>query len=51
MGDRPREPRRTLRCPSSPTEEIREGERVVLVNTESTEKYLPTIRGLLGGGL
>jgi threonine synthase len=30
---------------------IREGDRVVLVNTASAEKYLPTIRGCLGGGL
>jgi threonine synthase len=30
---------------------IRRGERVVLVNTASPEKYLPTIRGELGGGL
>jgi threonine synthase len=30
---------------------IREGDRVVLVNTASAEKYLPTVRALLGGGL
>jgi threonine synthase len=30
---------------------IREGDRVVLVNTASAEKYLPAIRELLGGGL
>jgi threonine synthase len=30
---------------------IRVGDRAVLVNTASTEKYLPTIRRLLGGGL
>jgi threonine synthase len=30
---------------------IRPGDRVVLVNTASAEKYLPAIRGLLGGGL
>ena len=30
---------------------IRPGDRVVLVNTASAEKYLPTIRALLGGGL
>jgi threonine synthase len=30
---------------------IRAGDRVVLVNTASPEKYLPTIRDLLGGGL
>jgi threonine synthase len=30
---------------------IHEGERVVLVNTASPEKYLPTIRQLLNGGL
>ncbi len=30
---------------------IRRGDRVVLVNTASAEKYLPTIRDLLGGGL
>jgi threonine synthase len=30
---------------------IRPGERVVLVNTASAEKYLPTIRDGLGGGL
>lgn len=30
---------------------IREGDRVVLVNTAAAEKYLPTIRDLLGGGL
>jgi threonine synthase len=30
---------------------IREGDRVVLVNTASAEKYLPNIRMLLGGGL
>lgn len=30
---------------------IREGDRVVLVNTASAEKYLPTIRDCLGGGL
>jgi threonine synthase len=30
---------------------IRAGERVVLVNTASAEKYLPTIRELLDGGL
>jgi threonine synthase len=29
---------------------IREGDRVVLVNTASTENYLPTIRRLLGEG-
>jgi threonine synthase len=31
--------------------QIRPGDRVVLVNTASAEKYLPTIRGLLDGGL
>jgi threonine synthase len=30
---------------------IRRGDRVVLVNTASAEKYLPSIRELLGGGL
>jgi threonine synthase len=30
---------------------IREGDRVVLVNTAAAEKYLPTIRDLLDGGL
>ena len=30
---------------------IREGDRVVLVNTAAAEKYLPTIRELLDGGL
>ncbi|MDR3639158.1 MAG: threonine synthase [Isosphaeraceae bacterium] len=30
---------------------IREGDRVVLVNTASPEKYLPTIRDLFDGGL
>jgi threonine synthase len=30
---------------------IRPGNRVVLVNTASAEKYLPSIRTLLGGGL
>ncbi|AGA26107.1 threonine synthase [Singulisphaera acidiphila] len=30
---------------------IREGDRVVLVNTAAAEKYLPNIRTLLGGGL
>ena len=30
---------------------IRQGDRVVLVNTASAEKYLPTIRDCLGGGL
>jgi hypothetical protein len=30
---------------------IREGDRAVRVNTTSTEKYLPTIGRLLGGGL
>lgn len=30
---------------------IREGDRVVLVNTASPEKYLPTIRDLIDGGL
>jgi threonine synthase len=30
---------------------IRPSERVVLVNTASAEKYLPSIRPLLGGGL
>jgi threonine synthase len=30
---------------------IRPGDRVVLFNTASAEKYLPTIRELLGGGL
>jgi threonine synthase len=30
---------------------IRQGDRVVLVNTASAEKYLPSIRQLLGGGL
>lgn len=30
---------------------IRPGDRVVLVNTAAAEKYLPTIRTLLGGGL
>ena len=30
---------------------IRPGDRVVLVNTAAAEKYLPTTRGLLGGGL
>lgn len=30
---------------------IRTGDRVVLVNTASAEKYLPTIRNLLDGGL
>lgn len=30
---------------------IRPGDRVVLVNTASAEKYLPSIRPLLGGGL
>lgn len=30
---------------------IREGDRVVLVNTAAPEKYLPTIRTLLDGGL
>jgi threonine synthase len=30
---------------------IRAGDRVVLVNTASAEKYLPTIRDLLDGGL
>lgn len=30
---------------------VHEGDRVVLVNTASPEKYLPTIRSLLGGGL
>ena len=30
---------------------IREGDRVVLVNTASPEKYLPTIRELFDGGL
>ena len=29
---------------------IRPGDRVVLVNTASPEKYLPTIRGLVDGG-
>lgn len=29
---------------------IRNGDRVVLVNTAAAEKYLPTIRGELGGG-
>ena len=31
--------------------QIKEGDRVVLVNTASPEKYLPTIRELVGGGL
>ena len=30
---------------------IRPGDRVVLVNTASAEKYLPSIRPLLDGGL
>ena len=30
---------------------VREGDRVVLVNTASPEKYLPTIRDLFDGGL
>jgi threonine synthase len=30
---------------------IRKGDRVVLVNTASPEKYLPTTRALFGGGL
>jgi hypothetical protein len=30
---------------------IRPGDRVVLVNTASPEKYLPTIRDLFDGGL
>ena len=30
---------------------IREGDRVVLVNTASAEKYMPSIRDCLGGGL
>jgi len=30
---------------------IREGDRVVLVNTASAEKYMPTIRDCFGGGL
>ena len=30
---------------------IRPGDRVVVVNTASAEKYLPTIRALFGGGL
>ena len=30
---------------------IRNGDRVVLVNTASAEKYLPTIRSALGGGI
>ena len=30
---------------------IRPGDRVVLVNTASAEKYLPSIRSLFGGGL
>jgi threonine synthase len=30
---------------------IQPGDRVVLVNTAAAEKYLPTIRGLLDGGL
>ena len=30
---------------------IAEGDRVVLVNTASPEKYLPTIRELFDGGL
>ena len=30
---------------------IAEGDRVILVNTASAEKYLPTIRDCLGGGL
>ncbi len=30
---------------------IRPNDRVVLVNTASAEKYLPSIRGLLDGGL
>ena len=30
---------------------FREGDRVVLVNTASPEKYLPTIRELFDGGL
>ncbi len=30
---------------------IRPGDRVVLVNTASAEKYMPAIRDLLGGGL
>ena len=30
---------------------IRPGDRVVLVNTASAEKYLPSIRELLDGGL
>jgi threonine synthase len=30
---------------------IREGDRVVLVNTASPEKYLPSIRELFDGGL
>jgi threonine synthase len=30
---------------------IRPGNRVVLVNTASAEKYLPALRGALGGGL
>jgi hypothetical protein len=30
---------------------IREGDRALLINTASTEEYLPTIRRLLGGGL
>jgi threonine synthase len=30
---------------------IRPGDRVVLVNTASAEKYMPTIRELLDGGL
>jgi threonine synthase len=29
---------------------VRAGDRVVLVNTAAAEKYLPTIRGELGGG-
>jgi len=30
---------------------IRRGDRVVVVNTASAEKYLPTIRHELGGGM
>ena len=45
-----RHPRRASR--SWPTSAmIRPGDRVVLVNTASPEKYLPTIRDLFDGGL
>ena len=43
---------RSPRCPSWPIAAlIRAGDRVVLVNTASAEKYLPAIRELLDGGL